>query len=272
MANSTSLLLLPGSFMPETVYSDVLDAVAKRGIDVRFLPLKSASLGSDDRREPPNMFDDAAAISQEVEILADQGKDVIVVASSYSGVPLTQSCRGLSKAEREKSGKSGGLVKIGFMPSVIPEMGQAACEVLADVPPENIIPMKGDLIASPIQTSGWLEMDPDHYAHIGALIFSNLSADEQVVWASKTRRHSSKVFRDRVTFLSYALPDVDLEFLSCDNDRLISQNDQKLAIGRLEKASGKTVEVTFVSGDHTPALSAPSEVVEWLVKISSIYF
>jgi hypothetical protein len=145
MANNRTILLLPGSFMPETVYSDVLDAVAKRGIDIRFLPLTSGSFGSDDRREPPNMFDDATAISQEVEKLADQGKDVIVVASSYAGVPLTQSCKGLSKAEREKGGKSGGLIKIGFMPSVIPEMGQAACEVLADVPPDNIIPMKGDV-------------------------------------------------------------------------------------------------------------------------------
>lgn len=145
MANNTSILLLPGSFMPETVYQDVLDAVAKRGIDIRFLPLTSGSLGSDDHREPPNMFDDAAAISEEVEKLADQGKDVIAVSSSYSTVPLTQSCKGLSKAEREEGGKSGGLVKIGFMPSVIPEMGQAACEVLADVPRENIVPMKGDV-------------------------------------------------------------------------------------------------------------------------------
>ncbi|CAH0042687.1 unnamed protein product [Clonostachys rhizophaga] len=128
MANSTSILLLPGSFMPETVYSDVLDAVAKRGIDVRFLPLKSGSLGSGDRREPPN-----------------QGKDVIVAASSYASVPLTQSYKGLSKAEREKSGKSEGLVNIGFMPSVVPEIGQAACEVQADVQPENIIPVKGDV-------------------------------------------------------------------------------------------------------------------------------
>ncbi|VUC25841.1 unnamed protein product [Clonostachys rosea] len=263
MAENATIILLPGSFMPKTVYSDVLDAVANRGIDIRFLPLVSGRLGPDDRRELPNMFDDAAAISQEVENLADQGKDVIIVSCSYSGVPVTQSCEGLSKAEREKSGKSGGLVKIAYMLAVVPEMGQAAYEVLTDVPPENIVPMKGD-------TSGWLEMDSDHYAHIGALIFSNLSADEHVAWASKTRQHSSKVFRDKVTFLSYTLPGVDLAFFSCDNDRLISQKDQNLAIDRLERASGKMVDVTAVSGDHTPALSAPSEVVDWLVKIADV--
>ncbi|CAH0026262.1 unnamed protein product [Clonostachys rhizophaga] len=261
MTKKPTVVFLPGSFASDEIYFDVRDAVIKRGVDARVLPLPSVRLGPDDHRPPPNMFDDAAAISQEVERLADEGRDVILVSSSYSGVPKTQSCEGLGRAERERNGKSGGLATLAYMSAIIPQLDQASTEILVDVPLDHVIPMDCD-------DDGWLKIDPIDYAHSGFLVFSNLPKDQQMAWARKTAQHSSKAFGSKVTFLSYTIPEVALEVLFSENDKVISPKNQRLGIERLEKYSGKTVGVTSVAGDHAPHISMQEQVVDWLVKIA----
>jgi hypothetical protein len=113
-----------------------------------------------------------------------------------------------------------------------------------------------------------LKIDPIDYAHSGFLVFSNLPKDQQMAWARKTAQHSSKAFGSKVTFLSYTIPEVALEVLFSENDKVISPKNQRLGIERLEKYSGKTVGVTSVAGDHAPHISMQEQVVDWLVKIA----
>jgi hypothetical protein len=80
------------------------------------------------------MSDDAAYIARVVERLADQEKNVLLIAHSYSGVPTTESVKGLSKNERKKNGKKGGIVHLGYITALVPEVGQSASGVLADGP------------------------------------------------------------------------------------------------------------------------------------------
>lgn len=98
------------------------------------------------------MYDDAAFIAAEAEKLADEGKDVILVAHSYGGVPTTESVKGLSKQERQKQGKKGGIVRIAYVTSIVPAVGMAAMQVLGDLPKENQVELKIDvpiLVLSP---------------------------------------------------------------------------------------------------------------------------
>lgn len=141
MSLKPSVIFLPGSFTPADLYFPIRDAVTARGIDAHVLPLPTVRLGPHDKRPAPSMYDDAAAISSKVERLADEGKDVIVISSSYSGVPMTQSCKGLSKTERQNDGKKGGLVMLAYMPSTVPAIGQAATDILFDVSLGNQMPM-----------------------------------------------------------------------------------------------------------------------------------
>lgn len=80
------------------------------------------------------MYEDAALIAKEAEALADAGRDVIIISHSYGGVPATESVRGLSKAARAKEGKPGGVVRLAYMTSLVPELGIAANEVLRNRP------------------------------------------------------------------------------------------------------------------------------------------
>lgn len=122
-----SILLIPGSFSGPDAYDPVFEAVREKGYEIRGLHLPTVGLRKREGRpgEPPTMYDDAVFIRREVEKLADEGKDVILISHSYGGVPTTESTKGASKAERESQGKKGGVVHIAYMTSVVPAVGES---------------------------------------------------------------------------------------------------------------------------------------------------
>lgn len=129
-------LIVPGGLTPAAVYDPVVDEVTRRGHDIRALQLPSVRLRSETGpvREPPTMYEDAVLIAREAEALADTGRDVIIISHSYGGVPATESVRGLSKAARAREGKPGGVVRLAYMTSLVPELGAAANEVVKERP------------------------------------------------------------------------------------------------------------------------------------------
>ena len=80
------------------------------------------------------MYDDAAHIKEVVTRLVEEGKEVVLAGHSYGGTPLSESIKGLSKAERARLGKTGGVVRVGFVAALVPEVGSGAGSLMADVP------------------------------------------------------------------------------------------------------------------------------------------
>ena len=142
-----SILFIPGSFSLPEFYDPVMDAVAAKGYEIRGLHLPSVGLKAGQGREgtPPTMYDDATFIAKEAERLADEGKDVILIAHSYGGVPVTESIKGLGTKDRQKQGKPGGIVHLAYITSVVPAVGTSAAGVLADVPTEHQMDLKIDV-------------------------------------------------------------------------------------------------------------------------------
>lgn len=143
-------LIVPGSLTPAAAYDRVIEAVTKRGHEVRALQLPTVRLRSETGpvREPPTMYEDAALIAREAEALADEGRDVIIVSHSYGGVPATESVRGLSRAARRAEGKTGGVVRLAYMTSLVPELGIAANEVLRNRPRAEGLSVEMDMDVS----------------------------------------------------------------------------------------------------------------------------
>ena len=136
-----SIILVPGSFSLPEFYDTVFEPVRAKGYDIRGLhkPTVGLSAGKPRPGAPPTMYDDADYIAGEIGKLADEGKDVVVVAHSYGGVPTSQSTKGLGKEERQKAGKKGGIVNIAYMTCLVPELGKSSVDVLRVVPEENRI-------------------------------------------------------------------------------------------------------------------------------------
>lgn len=144
-----SILLIPGSFGLPEFYDPIVNAVAAQGYEIRALHYPSVGLKTGPREGvPPSMYDDAAFIAEETEKLADEGKDVVLIAHSYGGVPTSQSIKGLGKEERVKAGKEGGVVNLAYMTALVPALGVSAMGVLSDVPKEQQLDLKIDVYMS----------------------------------------------------------------------------------------------------------------------------
>jgi len=139
-----TIVLIPGSFALPEFYNPIFDAVRERGYEIRGLHLPSVGLSALEGRpgSPPTMYDDAAHIDKELEKLSDEGKNIVLIGHSYGGVPISQCGQGLSKEERQKQGKPGGLVNLAYLTCLVPALGQNARDIMAPIPEEQKVDMK----------------------------------------------------------------------------------------------------------------------------------
>ena len=75
------------------MYNEVLDPLRAKGYDIQVIEPPCYPAGYLRRSEsaaPPNMYADARYIHEHVEKLADEGKEVVLVAHSYGGMCLPQ--------------------------------------------------------------------------------------------------------------------------------------------------------------------------------------
>jgi alpha-beta hydrolase superfamily lysophospholipase len=127
MSHELAIIFVPGSFSPAAIYAPLAEAVKTQGLDITVVEL--ATVG----KKPgpnPTMYDDTAVIAAEVKKHVDQGKDVILIAHSYGGIPATEATKGLSKAEREGEGKKGGVIRLAYLTALVPAVGMAAGQSL----------------------------------------------------------------------------------------------------------------------------------------------
>ena len=129
-----TILIVPGGFTLPELYSDVTTHVASEGYSVQALHLPSVGYKTN---VPGTMQDDAAFIASEISKHANEGKDVVLIAHSYGGLPATESTKGLSKVDRRRQGNSGGLVRLAYISSIILPVGESDASVIM---PDNMLP------------------------------------------------------------------------------------------------------------------------------------
>ncbi|EXJ83587.1 hypothetical protein A1O1_07210 [Capronia coronata CBS 617.96] len=254
-----SIILVTGSFSTPEYYADVVNAVAAQGFEIKAIHMPSVGPSSGKGREGvlPTMYDDASFIAQEVGKLADQGKHVVLVAHSYGGVPATQSVKGLPATERQKQGKSGGLVRLAYMSCLVPAVGATAASVLGQAPPDQTIDIRVD-------ETGW--MYQGNPAATAGIIVQNIPLERGEALVRSMPKHSSASFGSELTYPGYK--DVPVSYLLCEEDRCIPPEVQKEGIDIIEKASGNKVDVTSIKADHCPMESSKQEVIDWLVSVA----
>lgn len=105
---------VPGAWHGPDVYDKVFDILAKHGY-----PTVGLSLPSVGAKPPHTSFDgDVKAIRDSLrKLVIDQGRDVILITHSYSGMPGVEAPVGLSKDERLAEGKEGGVIRLVFIMS-----------------------------------------------------------------------------------------------------------------------------------------------------------
>ena len=106
-----TILLAHGAWHPPHLYDPLKQALAKHGytLAVPALPtmgVDATGIGWDA---------DVKALLEHAEPLFAQGKEVVLVAHSYGGIPACVATRGNEVAERAKAGLPGGFRRVIFL-------------------------------------------------------------------------------------------------------------------------------------------------------------
>ncbi len=64
------------------------------------------------------------------KLIEEEGKDVVLAAHSYGGVPACQTVKDLEKSKRANGEKRGGVIHVLFIAALLVEEGQALVDAL----------------------------------------------------------------------------------------------------------------------------------------------
>lgn len=133
-----TILCVPGAWHTPQIYAKVLSILSNYGYPTVGLPLPSAGA------EPPhaNFDGDVQGIRNCLTELVEDGKDVVLVMHSYTGMPGAEAPAGLGKKERQAANLKGGVIRLVF--------------VMAFAMPEGFAPTAGGA-----KYPEWMRMDPE---------------------------------------------------------------------------------------------------------------
>jgi len=121
MSNPATIVFVPGAWHTSAGFSAVMDLLA--AYNYPSIGLHLPSVGG--IPVVKDMEPDKALIRSTVTKLVEDGQDVVVVSHSYGGAPASSSLEGLSKPEREKAGKKGGVVALAMISAFLLDVGES---------------------------------------------------------------------------------------------------------------------------------------------------
>lgn len=136
-----AIVLIPGAWHGSIHFRPLTSRLESAGYEVHALDLPSTS----DNPVNDSWKLDIAMIRDTVEQLAEQGQDVVLVMHSRGGLPGGDAAEGMSKADRAKGGKQGGIVRLLYICSFAAPEGMSLFEATGGRPAEWI-EFDGDLI------------------------------------------------------------------------------------------------------------------------------
>lgn len=144
--DSVVFVLCLGSFSPASYYHKVSAILEKKSYRAYETDLLSVNDGTG---LSVSMYEDAAHMNSVIANLADHGKKVVLACNSYSGIPGTESAKGLSRAERGAAGKLGALIGIVYLSSFVATVGSSINQL-----------MEGRMPEATMATTTYLSLDP----------------------------------------------------------------------------------------------------------------
>ncbi|KIW18350.1 hypothetical protein PV08_02638 [Exophiala spinifera] len=237
-----TVVIIPGSFSSAYFYDEIVHQLRMNGFEAAAYDLPSAS------RMPPQpaatLANDAAFFHDIAQKIADQGKDIVFVTHSYGGVVGTEASKGLTKAERQADGKEGGLVRLVYLTSVVPSVGNSLADTM------------GDLVPTYLKVEGeYMRHDPPEES--AKLTFSDLPPEVGVDWVKKMPLHSAPSFAGKLTHPGYKY--VPVSWIFCEDDLILVPEFQRNCIEMIERESGNKVEVHNLKAGHCPNASVGVE-------------
>lgn len=127
------IVIVPGAWHRPKHYQKLIDALENVGYTA-----VGVNMPSVDSSPPHASWDqDAAEVRRVIMEYLDAGKDVIAIGHSFGGVAMSEAVKGLGKADREKQGLQGAVIRLVYMCSMALPKGQTFLGQMVPATPEE---------------------------------------------------------------------------------------------------------------------------------------
>ena len=239
MADSSkpTIVLVPGAWHQVAQYSPLTTRLEEAGYKVYGVDYPSTSPNPTNTNFDP----DVEVVHKSIERLADQGKNVVVVVHSAAGIIAGEAARGLSKADRERDGKAGGIVRMVYICAFAAPEGVALYDATGGPDEWHII--EGITVKTSREREIFYHLCPPEVA------------DAQVARLAGMRL-AKGMFESKPTYAAWK--HIPCTYLVCENDQAVPLAAQEAMI----KQEGARFDVVRCKADHSPFLSMPDFTAE----------
>ncbi|KAL4871623.1 hypothetical protein BDV12DRAFT_164084 [Aspergillus spectabilis] len=244
MSLKPTLIFAPGSWYPTSSFDPLTTLLESHGYTTHTIAFPSITQAT----AVKDLSNDIAAVRALIEPEVEKGRDVVVIAHSWAGLPVNSALEGLIKTqssgnEREEKG-GGGVVKLLFISAFIPEIGQS-------------------LVSTFGGEAEWYVKDPTSKTITPStphsLFFHDVPKGEY--WASTLRPAAWATTIAPATAAAYlSLPS---SYLLCEEDRAIPLFVQQMMVDKARGNGAQMGTVTVKTG-HTPWLVETEWVGSWI--------
>ena len=122
MSKLPAIVFVPGAWHTSAGFQKVIDILSSHH-GYECIGLHLPSVGGNPVVK--DMEPDKTMIRNTVTKLVEDGKDVVMVSHSYGGLPTNSSLEGLSKTERTKAGRKGGVISTSMISAFLLDAGMS---------------------------------------------------------------------------------------------------------------------------------------------------
>lgn len=120
-----TIVFVPDAFHVEAHFVPLCELLNQASFPMAVIDLPTTA-----RAKTASYVEDVHAIRSLLEKLIEEGKEVILAAHSYGGVPACQSVSGFERSKRQSQGKPGGVVHVLFVTALLVEQNRRMVEAL----------------------------------------------------------------------------------------------------------------------------------------------
>lgn len=250
-----AFVLVPSAFCLPVLFGPLAQRLQALGHTAHAISLPSIGRTlSDGGQGEATAYDDSAYVNEIATQYCDAGHDVILVGNSYGGFVITMAPEGLSRSERTAAGKTGAVIGLVYLASLLAPAGITSSQLLESLVPPGVH-------AAPEE--GYLEPLPAEM--IGNCWLNGISEEEQKSYGGMTDVMSARPMHTPMRYLGYehfpttmVIPESDLT--------VPPEMQHESASVAMEK--GIKVKKIVVPGSHVVMISSEDEVVEILTDLA----
>lgn len=125
--NNPIYVFVPGAWHTPDTFDSIRAILSKRGHDSEAIALPSVGAVEPTKS---GLHADIAHTNGVLRVLAEQGRQIVVVSHSYGGMVGAGAVEGLGYAQRTKAGQPGGVILVVWLAAFVGTKGKSVIDML----------------------------------------------------------------------------------------------------------------------------------------------